>query len=209
MTCGCPRALGDRKQDARDHQQDGADEHEGRRDHQQAHLGEQPQTQSREQERRPDGTEQSRDDAFEAGVREDVDDRQYFIHGIASVHRRTRYHLWLKKPPEAPYLEGLMWPLGRPTDTMASKSGKTGSAGRFGARYGRVARRRVAEIEAETNADHTCPNCGEDRVDRRGTGIWQCNYCDYKYTGGSYEPETPGGKTVRRSIRAALAEDEE
>ena len=92
---------------------------------------------------------------------------------------------------------------------MASKSGKTGSAGRFGARYGRVARRRVAEIEAETNEDHTCPNCGEDRVDRRGTGIWQCNYCDYKYTGGSYEPETPSGKTVRRSIRAALAEDEE
>ena len=92
---------------------------------------------------------------------------------------------------------------------MASKSGKTGSAGRFGARYGRVSRRRVAEIEAEMNEDHTCPNCGEDKVDRQGTGIWQCGYCDYTYTGGSYKPETPGGKTVRRSIRAALAEDEE
>ena len=32
---------------------------------------------------------------------------------------------------------------------MASKSGKTGSSGRFGARYGRVSRRRVAEIEAD------------------------------------------------------------
>ena len=102
-----------------------------------------------------------------------------------------------------------MWPLGRRKSTMASKSGKTGSAGRFGARYGRVSRRRVAEIEAETNEDHTCPNCGEDKVDRQGTGIWQCGYCDYKYTGGSYKPQTPGGKTVTRSIRAALAEDEE
>ena len=31
---------------------------------------------------------------------------------------------------------------------MSERSGRTGSAGRFGARYGRVARRRVAEIEA-------------------------------------------------------------
>ncbi|AUG47977.1 MULTISPECIES: 50S ribosomal protein L37ae [Haloarcula] len=102
-----------------------------------------------------------------------------------------------------------MWPLGGQQTTMASKSGKTGSSGRFGARYGRVSRRRVAEIESEMNEDHACPNCGEDRVDRQGTGIWQCGYCDYKFTGGSYKPETPGGKTVRRSIRAALSEDEE
>ncbi|PSP73697.1 hypothetical protein BRC70_02960 [Halobacteriales archaeon QH_6_68_27] len=44
--------------------------------------------------------------------------------------------------------------------------GETGSAGRFGARYGRVARRRVAEIEGEMREDHECPECGEDRVDR-------------------------------------------
>jgi len=92
---------------------------------------------------------------------------------------------------------------------MANKKGRTGSAGRFGARYGRVSRRRVSEIEAEMNEDHTCPECGEDSVDRGGTGIWECNYCGYKYTGGSYSPQTPGGKAVQRSIRAALAEDED
>ena len=92
---------------------------------------------------------------------------------------------------------------------MAEQTGRTGSAGRFGARYGRVARRRVAEIEADMNDDHACPECGKDRVDRQGTGIWECGYCGYKYAGGSYRPETPGGKTVRRSIRAALAEDDE
>jgi large subunit ribosomal protein L37Ae len=92
---------------------------------------------------------------------------------------------------------------------MASNNGRTGSAGRFGARYGRVARRRVAEIEAEMRDDHACPECGKDRVDRQGTGIWECSYCGYKYTGGTYSPQTPGGKTVTRSIRAALAEDDE
>ena len=91
---------------------------------------------------------------------------------------------------------------------MAEQKGRTGSAGRFGARYGRVARRRVADIESEMNEDHTCPDCGEDRVDRQGTGIWECQACGYKYTGGAYTPSTPAGKTVTRSIRAALSEGE-
>ncbi|PSQ26570.1 50S ribosomal protein L37ae [Halobacteriales archaeon QS_9_68_17] len=86
---------------------------------------------------------------------------------------------------------------------------RTGSAGRFGARYGRVARRRVAEIESDTNDDHTCPDCGSNAVDRQGTGIWQCGKCGYKFAGGTFRPRTPGGRTVTRSIRAALAEDDE
>jgi len=91
---------------------------------------------------------------------------------------------------------------------MAEKKGKTGSAGRFGARYGRVSRRRVAEIEADMHDDHACPECGADAVSRDGTGIWQCGKCAHRFAGGSYRPETPGGRNVRRSIRAALAEEE-
>lgn len=89
---------------------------------------------------------------------------------------------------------------------MANKKGKTGSAGRFGARYGRVSRRRVAEIEGEMHDDHACPECGEKRVDRKGTAIWECGYCGYTYAGGAYRPQTPGGKQVGRSLRAALGE---
>ncbi|PSP75284.1 50S ribosomal protein L37ae [Halobacteriales archaeon QS_1_68_20] len=89
------------------------------------------------------------------------------------------------------------------------KKGRTGSAGRFGARYGRVARKRVADIEEDMRADHACPDCGAERVSRQGTGIWQCGRCGYKFAGGTYRPETPGGKQVKRSIRAALAEDDE
>ncbi|MDR5656738.1 50S ribosomal protein L37ae [Halodesulfurarchaeum sp. HSR-GB] len=85
---------------------------------------------------------------------------------------------------------------------------RTGSAGRFGARYGRLARRRVAEIEADMHADHVCPECGSPSVDRQGSGIWECGSCGYTFTGGAYRPETPGGRAVTRSIRTALSEDE-
>ncbi len=83
----------------------------------------------------------------------------------------------------------------------------TGSAGRFGARYGRVARRRVANIESDMHEDHVCPECGTPAVDRKGSGIWQCKRCDYKFSGGAYRPETPGGRSVRRSIRTAMSEE--
>ncbi|WP_254862550.1 50S ribosomal protein L37ae [Halovivax gelatinilyticus] len=87
---------------------------------------------------------------------------------------------------------------------MAKKSsGTVGSAGRFGARYGRVARRRVSEIEAEMN--HATVD--DDAVTRIGTGIWKNEETGETFAGGAYRPETPAGKTVTRSIRAALNED--
>lgn len=92
---------------------------------------------------------------------------------------------------------------------MTERKNVTGSAGRFGARYGRVARRRVAEIEDQMHDDHECPECGRERVDRQGTGIWECGFCGYTFTGGAYRPQTPGGKQVQRSLRAALADSEE
>ena len=81
-------------------------------------------------------------------------------------------------------------------------SGDVGSAGRFGARYGRVARRRVKEIEADTNA----ATVDGDDVTRIGTGIWKNEETGETFTGGAYRPETPGGRQVQRSIRAALTE---
>ncbi|AGB36373.1 eL43 family ribosomal protein [Natronococcus occultus] len=81
---------------------------------------------------------------------------------------------------------------------------EVGSAGRFGARYGRVARRRVSEIEDDMeNAE-----VDGDSVTRVGTGIWKNEETGEVFTGGAYRPETPAGRTVQRSIRAALAEDE-
>jgi large subunit ribosomal protein L37Ae len=82
---------------------------------------------------------------------------------------------------------------------------RTGSAGRFGARYGRVSRRRVAEIE------HDMKNAtvDGDSVKRLGTGIWVNEETGEKFAGGAYRPETPGGRSVRRSIRIALDDTED
>ena len=80
---------------------------------------------------------------------------------------------------------------------------KSGSAGRFGARYGRVARRRVSEVEALMRADYSCPQCGGSKSIRRiSTGIWECRRknCDYKFAGGTYRPITPSGLVSSRSI---------
>ncbi len=85
-----------------------------------------------------------------------------------------------------------------------SKKGTVGSAGRFGARYGRVARRRVSEIE--DNMENAAID-GDD-VTRVGTGIWKNEETGEVFTGGAFRPETPAGRTVKRSIRAALADDE-
>lgn len=85
------------------------------------------------------------------------------------------------------------------------QAGQVGSAGRFGARYGRVARRRVKEIEAEMRS----ATVDDDDVTRVGTGIWKNEETGEMFTGGSYRPETPGGRQVRRSIRAALSGEEE
>lgn len=91
---------------------------------------------------------------------------------------------------------------------MPERRRRTGSSGRFGPRYGRVARRRVSEIEAEMRGPHGCPDCGAERVTRSDTGIWTCSRCGHTFTGGAYRPETPGGRTVQRSIRAALSGEE-
>lgn len=85
------------------------------------------------------------------------------------------------------------------------KSGSVGSAGRFGARYGRVARRRVADIEHDM--EHATVD-GDD-VTRVGTGIWKNEETGEVFAGGAYRPQTPAGRTVSRSIRAALDESDD
>lgn len=92
---------------------------------------------------------------------------------------------------------------------MAKKSSTTGtSAGRFGARYGRVARKRVGDIERMMRQDHRCPECDEPAVDRQGTGIWECSQCGHRFAGGTFVPETPAGMEAERSIKTALEEAE-
>ncbi|MCS7093653.1 MAG: 50S ribosomal protein L37ae [Candidatus Aenigmarchaeota archaeon] len=65
---------------------------------------------------------------------------------------------------------------------------KVGSAGRFGARYGKKIREKVAEIEKVQKRRHICPSCKMEYLVRRGSGIWVCKKCGGKFAGQAYYP---------------------
>jgi len=90
------------------------------------------------------------------------------------------------------------------SSTNKAKGKVTGSSGRFGCRYGRFVRKRVADIEAVSGSLHRCPKCDMQSVQRRGTGIWECRKCGYKFAGGAYQPQTPAMKIAQRAIDRTL-----
>ncbi|MBT7706158.1 50S ribosomal protein L37ae [archaeon] len=65
-----------------------------------------------------------------------------------------------------------------------AKGKKIGAAGRFGAGYGRV-KKRLNDVEAKQRIKQDCPFCG-GRAKRIANGIWDCQKCGKKFTGGSY-----------------------
>lgn len=75
---------------------------------------------------------------------------------------------------------------------MAKKT--TGSAKRFGARYGRTNREKVSKIEALKRNSTKCPYCNKEGVSRVSVGIWACSKCGSKFTGQAY---TQSKRTVR------------
>ena len=70
---------------------------------------------------------------------------------------------------------------------MATK--KVGTSGRFGVRYGRKLRKRVADIEGKMKMWHKCPYCNKPKVKREFAGVWQCKSCKAKFTGKAYLPK--------------------
>ncbi|MFH1456245.1 MAG: 50S ribosomal protein L37ae [archaeon] len=63
---------------------------------------------------------------------------------------------------------------------------KTGSVGRFGARYGRKMRNKVQAIEKIQYSKQKCPYCNQLTVKRISSGIWHCKKCDSKFAGKAY-----------------------
>ena len=67
---------------------------------------------------------------------------------------------------------------------------KVGSAGRFGVRYGRTTRKKIADIEAlYRSRRYKCSNCKKVGVKRVSYGIWQCDKCNIKFAGKAYAIE--------------------
>jgi len=86
------------------------------------------------------------------------------------------------------------------SSNKTAKGKVTGSSGRFGCRYGRFVRKRVNDMEKISRALHRCPKCDMVTVSRKGTGIWECRKCGFKFAGGAYQPQTPSMKIAQRSF---------
>jgi large subunit ribosomal protein L37Ae len=62
---------------------------------------------------------------------------------------------------------------------------------RFGARYGRTIRERLADIEAGYRGKQKCPYCNYQNVTREAAGIWSCSKCRTKFTSRAYQLTRP------------------
>ena len=67
-----------------------------------------------------------------------------------------------------------------------AKQSKLGSAKRFGPRYGRTLKHKLAKIEAIQRKKHKCPYCHAEKVKRKAMGIWECGKCKAKFAGKAY-----------------------
>ena len=70
---------------------------------------------------------------------------------------------------------------------MATK--KVGSAGRFGARYGKRLRQKIISVEVIQRHPQECPYCCRKAAKRMSSGIWLCKKCDSKFTNKAYRVE--------------------
>lgn len=77
---------------------------------------------------------------------------------------------------------------------------KLGSVKRFGARYGRKPKKKLAKIEKELRKKHKCPYCGKLKVKRKAVGIWHCKACESVFTGKAY--------SIRKKISTEEAKEE-
>ena len=62
---------------------------------------------------------------------------------------------------------------------------KVKSAGRFGARYGRKVRTKIAELESLQRKKQKCIFCG-GIAKRVSKGIWHCKKCNKKFVSHVY-----------------------
>jgi len=69
---------------------------------------------------------------------------------------------------------------------MTTKSKKSKSAGRFGARYGKTVRDKLVKVEIKQRVKQKCPFCGKSGVKRLSKGIWKCPKCKKKFASDTY-----------------------
>ncbi len=71
---------------------------------------------------------------------------------------------------------------------MAKEEG-LGSVKRFGVRYGRTGKFKLAKIEKIQKAPQKCPYCNKFKAKRISVGLYVCHNCKSKFTGKAYSVE--------------------
>lgn len=69
---------------------------------------------------------------------------------------------------------------------MPTKSKKSKSSGRFGARYGKRVKVKLVKVETKQRVKQKCPLCKKLGVKRLSKGIWKCSKCDKKFASDTY-----------------------
>jgi large subunit ribosomal protein L37Ae len=69
-------------------------------------------------------------------------------------------------------------------EKMSVKRKKIGSAGRFGAGYGKI-KQKLSDVEAIQRTKQECPFC-KGRAKRRSKGVWECAKCGKVFAGGIF-----------------------
>lgn len=82
---------------------------------------------------------------------------------------------------------------------------KLGSVKRFGSRYGRKPKKKLAKVESVLRKKQKCPYCNKFQVKRVSTGIWQCKKCNTKFTGKAYSIS----KKIKKSVELETSPQKE
>lgn len=69
---------------------------------------------------------------------------------------------------------------------MVKAQAGLGSIKRFGTRYGRPLKLKLAKVEVEQKKRHKCPYCSKPKVSQISFGIWHCEKCKAKFTARAY-----------------------
>lgn len=61
-----------------------------------------------------------------------------------------------------------------------------GPAKRYGVRYGRTVKFKLAKIEKQQKAPQVCPYCDRPKAKRAFAGVYECKKCGSKFTSRAY-----------------------
>lgn len=69
---------------------------------------------------------------------------------------------------------------------MAARKKGLGPVKRFGPRYGRTVKHKLAKVELEQKSRQKCPFCSRPKARRVSVGIWECKKCESTFAARAY-----------------------